>query len=741
MGDSIGSVNRKKHPSSSSESENEFRSEKRADKKNNKKNSGVRKEKLTGTRHKTPNTPLTKLNRDSVADYLDASESSDDEPIGMTKDQFLAKCKEFGFSDGESEKLIKNVEGFVNSNVNLNKYDEANITRKKTQIKTAKDSPDNADYSKTVRTTAAAGASAYLTSFFLGKLAANFAVFGSGSPHGVWAFLIAGLANPLLSEPLANAIRNGGAAYASPDGSAYTDYRTATFRLEKAKSFGDQAGMDKWTKVCADIVDSVIKREQAGDVRCLCSNVKSIKRDKQGYPLDRKNNRINKKSVEDSVIVRARARAFLTDEMPFFIFSFCYTISGGALPFLKVGCSPLTATLIDLGISASLGTLAGASTAMTQNFLRKNIQGGKLTVGMSSHIKGAHLALASAQRDAWHHKRIQHSQVIKLIDAQSVSLSSMGTRNNKDSEDAMTLSLRKQKAEQELKKANKNWRKYQREHERYSSQFKRIVNNFIGFVASYSGEKSLEEKPMEGIRARNRTIAKSIAVPMSLCASCIYNAWAISAALGVGAPLLNHSSSIPLAPAMPSMEGGFMQTLGFGNYTYNSPALSVSTGWIAASMLAGFPLILGFVMRAQLLQGVVEKILTKMERAKDVEDENDSSTVSFASDSESEDDSSFFSADTFEDQDYESINIPKNANDSEDESPYLAEGAPDDQDHVAIAIPKMNRKSDQNKTPSGGKSDEDEGYSTAGDNEESAVTKSESDEDDVESENESSEVV
>ena len=642
MGDRSVSRSRNSSPSSSSESESEdgVRSKKNTDKKNNETNSNVRNKKMNGNRNKTPNTPLTKLDRRTMSDSLDASESSEEEPIGMTKDQFWAKCKELGFSDDECEELIKSVEEFIQSNVNLDAYDEDNIVQKKKQLETAKQMPHDTSYSRTVRTTTLAGTVAYLTSFCFGKLASSLTIAGTGSPYGSWAFLIAGILNPLLSEPLVNAIRNGGAAYASPDGIAYTDYRTASNRLEKAKYFEDQIGIKKWKKECARIVDEVIKREQTGRVR-FSSGVSTINRDMDDNPIDDKKNIIYRKTTEDSVIFRARIRAFLSDEMPFFLFAFHYTISGAAAPFAKAAFSPLVATAIDIGISVPLGMSAGATTGMLQNFLRRKIQGAKIVEGMPSQVKEAHLALASANFSAWDARRFKHFQTKALIDEQLESLNKKNAANTGDvTKDIEALNTCKEKAEQEWKNADKKCNKYRRQHDRYSSQLKRVGANFLGLVSAYSGEKSPESKPMEGRRAINRTIAKVISYPLSLSVSCIYNSMVIPATLAAGAAILSNSSSISHAPAMPGMGGDFMPAPAHINYT--DTASPISGGYLTANIMAGFPLIIGFILRTQLLQGIVERCLTKMEWGKDIPkednaDEDDSDIVGSSDESGDED--------------------------------------------------------------------------------------------------------
>lgn len=692
MAERTGPRNNNAYPDTSSESEDGVRSTSRANENNNTKNSGVSKGKLKKHHEETPATPLTKLNKDDLIDVLNASEASEEEPPGLTDNQFLKKCRDYGFNSEEADQLLNDIKGFIESNIDLHADHIENIEKKKDQLKTAKNLPGRANYSSTVATTAKAGAAAYLTSFLCGKIAANFTVLATGSPHGAWAFLIAGLLNPLISEPLANAIRNNGAAYESTDGIAFVNYRTATFRLEKATADGNQKRIDKWTKVCADIVDSVIEREQNGDIACFFSGVKDIRRDKFGYPINKKDERINKKAIEDSVMAGTWKRAFLTDELPFFIFSGCYILSGAVLPYVKVAYSPLAATLIDLSISGSLGTFAGAATGMTQNFLRKKIQGGKLVVGMSSQIKGAHLALASAQREAWGDRRTMHEKTIRAIEAKLEALNvekegSIGKAVIEFEE----LTAYKNQAEQEYKKADKNWRKYQREHERYSSKLKRITNNFSGYVAAYSGEKSLESKPMEGRRALNRTIAKAISVPISLCASCLYN-------------------SLVVGPSLASLTNS---SVTWTDPDYNNYAnTTLPAGPVVASAMAGFPLIIEFVARTIVFQGVFEKIITWMEPAGEVED--------------SDDDDSY---------------VVSSVSDSDDEFSSDSSSAADNQDHISINIPKKETQSNQNQNPAGSDSENDEGYSTAGDDNEDDFSKSESDKDNVEPENKSSEYV
>lgn len=695
MADSVNSSSsRHSTPTSSSESETSIKISKGDSYKTPGKNSKTGKKKLRNNHTGSHPTPLTKLDRHKIQDALDAQESSEEAPVvGLTKDQFLAKCKEFGFSDEEYEQIIDDVENFIANNIELDEADKANIAAKKTQLEKVKKLPQDASIYRQIKTTAAAGTAAYLTSFLLGKIASNLTVYATGTPYGVFAFAGAGVLNALITEPVANAIRNAGAAYGSPDGVAYTDYRTASYRLKKAKKYEDQDGIRKWTKICAGIVDSVIAREQTGNVR-LCSGVDTIKRDDNGNAVDKNGQVIYLKKTEESVMARAKLRAFLTDDLPFYFFTLNYTVSGSVAPLLKASFSPLAFVWIDIGISASLGMLSGAQTAMTQNFLRKEIQGAKLIVSMPTEVKGAQLALVSASMEAWQAKLTKFKQIKVLIDAQLEALHKQ-EKAGEDVRDVLEVwNTRKDNAIKNYKKAKREWKKARSLHGRHSSQLSRVGGHILSSMSAYSGEKTDDSKPMEGRRALNRTIAKLIAYPMSLCVSCLYNSLVIPAVISATTSHNNNPSGFSMAPAMPDMAGSFAPaSADIGQMKTPSP---VSGYVMAASTLAGLPLIFGFMLRIQWGQGIFERCITAMEREKDDKsansDDDDSSSVGSPSTDDSGDE-----------------NDASSSTSSASSSSYL------DSDAGNTTASKKTSRTDKRTTPSGGETSDDEGYSTASD--------------------------
>ena len=696
MADSVNSSSgRNSTPTSSSDAEISIEIEKGDKNKTPAKNSKADKKKLRNNHAGSHQTPLTKLERSKIKDALDVQESSEGMPVvGLSKDEFLAKCKQFGFSEEECNEIIRSVEKFIDDNIKIDDADKANIAAKNTQLKKAESLPKDESSWRQFKTTAAAGTAAYLTSFFLGKIASNLTVYATGTPYGVFAFAGAGILNALITEPVANAIRNAGAAYGSPDGAAYTDYRTASYRLEKAKKYEDQEGVRKWRIVCAGIVDGVIAREQKGNVR-FSSRVEPIKRDDNGFAVDQDGQIIYLKKTEEFVIARAKLRAFLTDDLPFYFFALNYSISGAFAPSLKASFSPLAFAGIDVGFNAPLGMLSGAQTAVTQNFLRNKIQGAKINSPQSIEVKGAQLALVSAEMEAWSAKLTKFRQTIAVIDAQLEELHKQKKAGADVSEVLNKWNANKDKALNNYKFAKKKWKRARHLHGRHSSQLSRVGNNVLSSMSAYSGERTDDSKPMEGRRALNRTIAKLIAYPLSLCVSCLYNSLVIPAVISATIPHHNNSSGNSMAPAMPDMAGNFTPaSVDIGQINTPSP---VSAYVIAASALAGVPLIFGFMLRIQWGQGIFERCITAMESEKDEKpaksDDDDSSSVGESS------------SDEIGDVDDES----SSSNSSSSSSSYL------DSDSENTTASKKTSRTDKRANPSGGETSDEEGYSTASD--------------------------
>jgi hypothetical protein len=525
---------------------------------------------------------------------------------GLTENEFRAKCKEAGLSDKESEETIRDVIAFVKKICEPDDAERKSLEKNSDDLAAAKNLPYDISIGRQIKTVASAGVAAYLTSFFFGKLAANFTVFATGSPHGVWIFPVAGLLNVLITEPVANGIRTNGAAYGSPDGVAYTDYRTGQARLELAKKHNDVKKINKWTLFCSKIIDGLIDREQKAGL-WINSGVHKPKRDSNGNPVTQDGNPLDFHTEEADVIAKAKWRAFISDELPFFWFSANYTVSGGMVPILKARFAPLEFAAIDLGISAGLGMLSGAQTALSQNVLRKNVQGANLNDGMSKEVKAAHLELARNSMRIWREKIQKIDQVIVAINAKRSALIAKAGKG----QDVSDLVENCNKNLKEIKKKREETKEKlmmaRRLHRRYSSQFLRVGHAIGQSMNAYAGEKSDDAKPMEGRRAINRNIAKVISYPLSLCAVCIYNSVVIPAVLGAVKHASASAVSVLNATSDPAfMNGTSVEPVG--------PASPVNlTAAIALGAAAGLPLIMGFVMRTQALSGFFEALITDHE--------------------------------------------------------------------------------------------------------------------------------
>ena len=147
----------------------------------------------------------------------------------LSKDQnFIQSCKDKNISKSDIHLLKDDFNQYIKKYTSYTQSEIDRIDEKKSLVIDAKAMPKDNGYLAQLKTTGLAGASAYWTSFMVGKLATNIVTTTTGSSHGVWpSLLIAGLLNPLVSEPLANAIRLQGAHHTSPDGRAYMDFHSA----------------------------------------------------------------------------------------------------------------------------------------------------------------------------------------------------------------------------------------------------------------------------------------------------------------------------------------------------------------------------------------------------------------------------------------------------------------------------------------------------------------------------------
>lgn len=342
---------------------------------------------------------------------------SNDELLNMlSKDQhFIQSCKEKNISKSDIHLLKDDFNQYIKKYTRYTQSEIDRIDEKKSLVIDAKAMPKDNGCLAQLKTTGLAGASAYWTSFMLGKLATNIVSTSTGSAHGVWpSLLIAGLLNPLVSEPVANAIRLQGAHHASPDGKAYMDFHSALQELHLAEENNQVGRINECHAFIIKIINECIEREKLMD--CLQSGVDEIKNEDI-------NNLENKYGNIQKVIRSAQLRAFITDELPFFWYTFLYTFTGAASPFIKQSFSPWIAAGIDFAVHASAGTIAGGLTGISQNYLRNLIQKSALQ-NLSADIKGAQLALAAAQRDPWNEKLINLKKLLSVLKIEKDNLQS-----------------------------------------------------------------------------------------------------------------------------------------------------------------------------------------------------------------------------------------------------------------------------------------------------------------------------
>ena len=230
----------------------------------------------------------------------------------LSKDQnFIQSCKDKNISKSDIHLLKDDFNQYIKKYTSYTQSEIDRIDEKKSLVIDAKAMPKDNGCLAQLKTTGLAGTSAYCTSFMLGKLATNIVTTATGSSHGVWpSLLIAGLLNPLVSEPLANAIRLQGAHHTSPDGKAYMDFQSALQELRIAEKNKQNERINECHAFIFKIINECIEREKL--MGCLQSDVDEIKNEDIN-DLENKYGNIQK------VIRSAQRRAFITDELPFFL--------------------------------------------------------------------------------------------------------------------------------------------------------------------------------------------------------------------------------------------------------------------------------------------------------------------------------------------------------------------------------------------------------------------------------------
>jgi hypothetical protein len=507
--------------------------------------------------------------------------------------RFIQSCKDHNITRDDQELLKNNFKQYIEKYTTFTQREIDFINEKKGLLAEAQDmAPDNSHLVQ-MATTGKAGAAAYLSSFMLGKLATNIVTTGTGSSHGVWPFLlIAGLLNPLLSEPIANAIRLQGAHHPSPDGRAYMDFNSVLQELRLAEENDQTERINQCHELINKIVAECIEREKL--MHYLKSGVDSIK-DEDINDLTKL---CGKSGNVQKVIDAAQRRAFVTDELPFFCFTLLYTVTGGCSPLIKQSFPPVYAATIDFFANAAAGAMAGAATGILQNYSRSGIQQSTLQ-NLSSAIKGAQLALAGVQRDAWNEKHINLKKLLEVLRLERDKLQKL---LEQDSEEDRLEKINELIHDLKIKTkdAEKKWKQARSIHHQHDSYYRRIKTAVLASGKSYMGEVSNKDQPglLEGVPAQATMCAKLIAAPISLVANCGY------IALGIPALLNLVSDTVINVLSTNSTDLG-----GIGNETHaypNDPSGVINFGAVALSTAVGLPLIAGYITRYQLLHPTIQ---------------------------------------------------------------------------------------------------------------------------------------
>lgn len=532
--------------------------------------------------------------------------------VGMSEEAFRKHVAEVGLPPELCEKLISDVHGFVSLLKELSEEEKASIDEKNQFAESVKKLPADRSVCRQFSTTLPAGALAYLTSFFFGKLAMNLLTIPTKSPDGAWAFLAAGLLNPLVTEPLVKGVRASGAAYASPDGNAYTEYHTAKLWMENASQHPDEC--IRWRKKMAEVVTDVLCRERKYGIQKLGSGVADIVYSDEGQPVSAKaidGKPMKPTQAEEQVIVWARRRAYITDELPFFFFTLNYTVSGALAPFFKASFSPWTFCAIDLALSATLGTLSGMETATLQNVLRRYIQGAKL-MAETPELKRAQQSAAYAKRAVYEEKMARLKQVRAVLIAQWETLR-MKEKNGEDVREQL------HGVRQSLREAKKAYRSVRgqymaikRKFNQHNSVTGRVAQAVQSSMSSYIDEAGLRPNSASGKNYRLKAYSKLIGYPLSLVPQIVWSSYAMPWIVSVVYP--NHGAVDPLN--ISGISGFNATTVDLAPEparvesvpSEGDPRLQLQ---MILAALSGIPLIVGFTMRQQVLSRGAEWLLVK----------------------------------------------------------------------------------------------------------------------------------
>ncbi len=327
---------------------------------------------------------------------------------------------------------------------------------------------------------------------------------------------------------------------------------------------------------------------------CLQSDVDEIKNEDIN-DLENKYGNIQK------VIRSAQLRAFITDELPFFWYTFLYTFTGAASPFIRHSFSPWIAAGIDFIVHASAGTIAGGLTGISHNYLRNLIQKSALQ-NFSADIKGAQLALAAAQRDPWNEKLINLKKLLSVLKIEKDNLQSASEQDSEDDKLEALNQLIKD-LNKETKHVEIKWKQARSVHSQHESRLKRIQTAVLDSGKSHMGEVVNKDKPnlLEGVPAQASMCAKLIAAPLSLVANCAFISSIIPALLSSG-----HTNATNVHA---------MNLTGLGDIGLNhsssllEPTEVINPGAIAAYASVGLPLIAFFVMRYQLFHPLLQSLI------------------------------------------------------------------------------------------------------------------------------------
>lgn len=375
----------------------------------------------------------------------------------------------------------------------------------------------------------------YLLSFGLAKVVGNTAAMALAAqgltrliPMTAWTNpALIPLASVVLSEPVGLAVRASGPTRGSPDSAAFANYGTAQASWLEARIKGDEAGVARYTKIMADIVDGLIKRERADNSRVrFVSGCELPDRNEDGTVVE------GQKDPAWTVMAYCMLRALLSDELGFMFFSLNAGVTGAIAGGFNKLFGPILGRLVDMFTHmAGGGLLSALELMLLQDVLRYYIQG---AARLSPTDKGnwEYIKDHTASK-AEHHQQVRAEMHRLVVELRQCQLALRLRQLEADPPDPEIDALRKDldeilsDLEPALKSASRAEMKARRNEEIESSAFLKLGRSISKTYRHYAGEKGQQKTAfLDGRNIIIRNCSKMVAYTCALLPSA-YSAYAL----------------------------------------------------------------------------------------------------------------------------------------------------------------------------------------------------------------------